>query len=148
LSWRCRRCWALSRWREICCRCLRSTNIDRQISTNVSSSHNYQWQCTKKIGCEAYSTLTSQEKTCVRGVNGSWCWLQIKMATKDNSCTGLFHKTASTKEARITPVQFLMRMKVELLVPLPGDNFMPCKLVNSTNHGLYTLISIFCSYHP
>jgi hypothetical protein len=61
------------------------------------------------------------------------------MATKDNSYTGLFHKT--TKEARITPVQFLMRMKVELLVPLPGDNVMPCKLVNSTNNTASILLS-------
>jgi hypothetical protein len=67
--------------------------------------------------------------------------IAIKMATKENSCTGLFHKTASTKEARITPVQFLMRMKVELPVPLPGDNVMPCKLVNSTNNTASILLS-------
>jgi hypothetical protein len=42
------------------------------------------------------------------------------------------------------PVQFLMRMELGLLVPLSGDNIMPCKLMNSTDHHhQHSFTSIF-----
>ncbi len=56
----------------------------------------------------------------------------------------LFQPHSAQKWQENTPVQFLMRMESGLLVPLSGDNIMPCKLMNSTDHHhQHSFTSIF-----
>ncbi len=61
----------------------------------------------------------------------------------------LFQPHSAQKWQENTPVQFLMRMESGLLVPLSGDNIMPCKLMTLQ----ITIISIvlrqsLSSYQP